>query len=366
MSILSSAAPPSGYGKHTKAPTSTGKKEERHHAFYFTSTKGQHILKNPGIIHDMIDKSGIKETDIVLEIGPGTGNLTMQLLEKCKQVIAIEVDVRMVSELRKRVMGTKVKKKKHNFIIIFLKRPFESKLQIIHGDAIKTNFPFFNLCIANIPYQISSPLIFKLLAHRPHFRCAVLMLQDEFAKRMVARPGDYVWSRLSINCQLLARVGYLKKVGKANFRPPPKVESALIRLEPRHPPPPINFLEWDGLIRICFERRHRLLQKIFNNKSVLENIEKNHRLFCEMKKWYVFVVVLLLFVCVCTVVFVQYTTQYFFFKKKKHLEPVADVKATIRKVLEECDLADKRPRHLDIPDFLKLMKMLNDKGFHFK
>merc|ERR1712154_123617 len=194
--------------------------------------------------------------------------LTVQLLQKCKKVIAIEVDVRMVSELRKRVIGTE----------------YEHKLEIIHGDAIKIkHLPFFNLCVANIPYQISSPLIFKLLSHRPSFRCAVLMVQEEFAKRCVSRVGDYFWSRLSINCKLLSRVAYLKKVSKHNFRPPPKVESAIIRIEPRRPIPNINFIEWDGLIRIAFERRHKLIQKIFHNKNVIKRLHKNYITFMKMK-----------------------------------------------------------------------------------
>merc|ERR1719242_1484854 len=109
------------------------------------------------------------------------------------------------------------------------------------------------------------------------------MVQEEFAKRCVARVGDYFWSRLSINCQLLARVSYLKKVGKHNFRPPPKVESALIRIEPRKPIPNINFIEWDGMIRISFNRRNRLLQKIFSNKNTMKQLHKNYVTFTKMK-----------------------------------------------------------------------------------
>ena len=80
------------------------------------------------------------------------------------------------------------------------------KLQLIHSDVLKLDLPFFNLCIANIPYQISSPLIFKLLAHPPKFRCAILMVQREFALRLCAKPGDELYGRLSINCRLLAKV----------------------------------------------------------------------------------------------------------------------------------------------------------------
>ena len=82
----------------------------------------------------------------------------------------------------------------------------QSKLQIIVGDVIKTDhLPFFDVCVANVPYQISSPLVMKLLSHRPFFRCAVLMFQREFAQRLVAQPGDKMYCRLSINTQLLAR-----------------------------------------------------------------------------------------------------------------------------------------------------------------
>lgn len=133
----------------------------------------------------------------------------------------------------------------------------QHKLQIIHGDFMKVELPYFDVCVANVPYQISSPLTFKLLAHRPLFRCAVLMFQREFALRLLAKPGSPLFCRLSINTQLLSKVDHLIKVSKNSFRPPPKVESSVVRIEPISPPPPINFLEWDGLVRICFQRKVR-------------------------------------------------------------------------------------------------------------
>lgn len=78
---------------------------------------------------------------------------------------------------------------------------------------MKVELPYFDLCVANIPYNISSPLTFKLLAHRPQFRAAVIMYQHEFAMRLVARPGDSLYCRLAVNTQLLARVNHLLKVG---------------------------------------------------------------------------------------------------------------------------------------------------------
>ena len=193
---------------------------------------GQHFLKNPAVVTAIVAKAALKSTDTVLEIGPGTGNMTIPLLQQSKNVIAIEYDTRMVREVLKRVEGTND----------------ERKLRVVQGDAIKTRFPFFDVCVANVPYQISSALVFKLLSHRPMFRCAVMMFQEEFALRLTARPGEALYCRLSVNCQLLAKVDQLMKVGRNNFRPPPKVESRVVRIELRNPPPPVNFTEWDGMV----------------------------------------------------------------------------------------------------------------------
>ena len=80
------------------------------------------------------------------------------------------------------------------------------------GDVLKTELPFFDVCVANLPYQISSPFVFKLLLHRPMFRCALLMFQREFAERLIAKPGDKLYCRLSVNTQLLAKVDHVLKV----------------------------------------------------------------------------------------------------------------------------------------------------------
>jgi 18S rRNA (adenine1779-N6/adenine1780-N6)-dimethyltransferase len=197
---------------------------------------GQHFLKNPAVVNSIVQKAGVKSTDVVLEIGPGTGNMTVPLLQKAKSVVALEFDPRMVREVLKRVQDT----------------PEEKKLQVIQGDAIQTKWPFFDLCVANIPYQISSAIVFKLLAHRPMFRCAVLMVQEEFALRLSARPGETLYCRLSVNVQLLAKVDQLLKVGKNNFRPPPKVESRVVRIELKNPRPAVDFVEWDGMVSAAF------------------------------------------------------------------------------------------------------------------
>ena len=234
-------------------------------SFGMQKSKGQHLLKNPMILSEIINKSSIKSTDIVLEIGPGTGNLTMLLLEEAKKVIAIELDPRMVAQLTKRVGIS----------------PYQNKLQLIQGDVLKQKLPFFDLCVANIPYQISSPIVFKLLSHRPLFRAAVLLIQREFAMRLIAKPGTEFYCRLSVNVQLLSKVEHIMKVSKKNFVPPPKVESSVVRIEPIHPLPKINFIEWDGMLRICFSRKNKTLGALFKQKKVFEMIYQNYKKFMK-------------------------------------------------------------------------------------
>lgn len=294
-----------------------GDKKKNTQAMQFNHALGQHILKNPLIVQALVDKSALRNTDTVLEIGPGTGNMTVKMLDKVKKVIACELDPRMVAELQKRVQGT----------------PFQSKLQMVVGDVIKTDLPFFDVCVANVPYQISSPLVFKLLLHRPFFRCAVLMFQREFAQRLVAQPGDKLYCRLSINTQLLARVDHLMKVGKNNFRPPPKVESSVVRLEPRNPPPPINFKEWDGLTRICFVRKNKTLSAGFNTTSVHLMMEKNYKVHMSVKG--------------------------------EEVPKDFNIKNLVDAVLTESGFKDKRARSMDIDDFMKLLHAFNSAGLHF-
>lgn len=222
-------------------PTANKVAAEKHlnSVFKFNTNLGQHILKNPLVAQGIVDKAQIKPSDIVLEVGPGTGNLTVRILEKARKVIAVEMDPRMAAELTKRVHGT----------------PQEKKLEILLGDFMKTDLPYFDICISNTPYQISSPLVFKLLNQPRPPRVSILMFQREFAQRLVARPGEELYCRLSANVQMWANVTHIMKVGKNNFRPPPQVESSVVRIEIKNPRPNIDFNEWDGLLRIVFVRK---------------------------------------------------------------------------------------------------------------
>jgi 18S rRNA (adenine1779-N6/adenine1780-N6)-dimethyltransferase len=212
-------------------------------------------------------------------------------------------------------------------------REYAHKLKIIHGDFLKIDLPYFDVCVANTPYQISSPLTFKLLAHRPMFRAAVLMFQKEFADRLVAAPGTSLYCRLSVNTQLLANTSHVMKVSRNSFRPPPQVDSAVVRLEPKSPPPPINFVEWDGLIRLCFSRKNKTLGAIFKQNNVIELLEKNHKTYCALQGIPV--------------------------------EDDLNMKEKILGVLDTLQFQEKRSAKLDLDDFFMLLDAFHKHNLHF-
>lgn len=173
----------------------------------------------------------------------------------------------MAAEVTKRVQG----------------KPEAKRLEVLLGDVIKTDLPYFDVCISNTPYQISSPLTFKLLSlpHPP--RLCILTFQSEFASRLLAPPSSPLYSRLSVNTQMYAHVTHILKVGRNNFNPPPKVDSAVVRLVPKNPRPGIRFEEWDAMLRVCFGRKNRTLRAGWLGvRKVLEWVEGCWRGWCAM------------------------------------------------------------------------------------
>lgn len=259
-------------------------------AFSMNTTIGQHILQNPQIAQAIVDKSGVLPTDTVLEVGPGTGNLTMRLLAKASTVAVIEMDPRMARELSKRCA-----------IAAEEEGATLGKLEVTLGDSLKVPFPArFDLCVSNMPYQISSPIIYKLLGHNRPPRASVLMFQHEFNLRLLARPGDSAYGRISATVQRFATVSLVMKVGRSNFRPPPAVESSVVRIEmkpfvlasiaaedeeqsaagtqsgetdqQRLSKHALEFREWDGLLRICFVRKNKTISACFKSSNVLDRL----------------------------------------------------------------------------------------------
>ncbi|XP_031260783.1 ribosomal RNA small subunit methyltransferase, mitochondrial [Pistacia vera] len=225
--------------------------ENQEDRLYFHKSKGQHILTNQRILDSIVRKSNINPNDTVLEIGPGTGNLTLKLLEVSKKVFAIELDKRMEDILNKRVA----------------ERGFKDKLTVIWKDALKAEFTQFDLVVANIPYGISSPLVAKLVYGTNHFRSATLLLQKEFAKRLLANPGDSEFNRLAVNVKLVADVEFVMDVSRRDFVPCPKVDSSVVIIRPKADIPKVNLDEWLAFTRTCFGKKNKTLGAIFKQKK---------------------------------------------------------------------------------------------------
>ncbi|MBI2501984.1 MAG: ribosomal RNA small subunit methyltransferase A [Candidatus Latescibacteria bacterium] len=175
---------------------------------------GQHFLSDQQLLERELAYAELRPGDIVLEIGPGIGNLTALLARQAGRVVAIERDPQFAACLG-------ILQQQH------------SQLEVLWGDALEVDFPPFDKAVANLPYQVALPLIFKLLERR--FERAVLMVQRDLARRLVARVGESGYGRLSVAVGRRAEVELLEEVPRQAFYPPPEVESALVRIARTRP-----------------------------------------------------------------------------------------------------------------------------------
>ena len=225
---------------------------------------GQHLLVRGDTLSALVEASGVCASDTVLEIGPGTGNLTALLLPRARAVFAVELDGRLAAAVAARAAAA----------------GHAAKFFCVQGCALRVPLPAYDRLVANIPYQISSPVLARLWAARPPPRSATLLLQAEFAARLVAKPGTADYSRLSVNCALLsesARV--VLKVGREQFVPPPRVDSAVVHLVPRAngAPAGLDFARWDTFLRAAFGGKNKRLRSVLVNKHVLGMLLANSK-----------------------------------------------------------------------------------------
>jgi len=183
--------------------------------------KGQHFLMDRGIIERIVSYAELSIDDRVLEIGPGTGNLTDALAARAGTVFAIEVDPGLAAGLQKHYESQRLQRS----------RDGSQNVVVLSGDALKVELPSYNKIVSNLPYQISSKITYRLLS-RP-FDMAVLMYQKEFARRMTAIPGQKEYGRMGMVVGYLCQAEILEIVSRSAFKPMPEVESAIVRLMPR-------------------------------------------------------------------------------------------------------------------------------------
>ena len=172
---------------------------------------GQHFLHDPRVLARIVDALSLQPSDFVVEIGPGEGALTRRLLEKTRHVETIEIDRDLAARLR------------------------QENIKVHEADALEfdySGFPPGARIVGNLPYNISTPLLFHLARFAQRVRDMHFMLQREVVERMVAAPSTAQYGRLSVALQVRFRMQKLFTVAAGAFRPPPKVESAMVRLVP--------------------------------------------------------------------------------------------------------------------------------------
>jgi len=205
---------------------------------------GQHFLHDPAVIARIVRCIAPQPGDALIEIGPGLGALTRPLLERAGTLRAVEIDRDVIPHLRDHCAGA-------------------GELVIIEADALSVDFAAMGNDLrltGNLPYNISTPLLFRLLGQAAHIRDMHFMLQREVVDRMAAAPGEPAYGRLSVTLAARARVERLFTVGRGAFRPPPQVESAVVRMVPRAPAFAIDDLAlFDRVVTRAFAQRRKTL-----------------------------------------------------------------------------------------------------------
>jgi 16S rRNA (adenine1518-N6/adenine1519-N6)-dimethyltransferase len=214
----------------------------------------QHFLVDDRVLDRLPAYAGGFDTTHVLEIGAGTGALTDRLLDTADRVTAVERDTRLTEFLREE----------------FSDATNADRLTVVEGDALSITLPEFTASVSNLPYGISSEILFRLL---PAKRPLVVTVQKEFAERMVADSGTEDYGRLSVTAGHYADCETVENVPPAAFSPPPAVESSVVRTTPRDPAYTVDEDAFFGFVRGVFTQRRKTMRNAIRNTSHITGIE---------------------------------------------------------------------------------------------
>ena len=224
--------------------------ERRHRA---KRSLGQNFLVDANLQRKIVEAVGAGPGDEVVEIGPGQGALTRHLVGTVGRLVLVELDNDLAADLAKKYGG-------------------RDDVEVLHGDILQVPLadhlrgPEAVRVVGNIPYNITTPILFRLL-ERPRPLEIVLMVQEEVADRIVAGPGTSAYGALAVGVQSVARAERLFRVARGAFRPVPKVESAVIRITPTRPDP-LTLAQEERLrvlVRAAFQWRRKQLGKILRD-----------------------------------------------------------------------------------------------------
>ena len=208
---------------------------------------GQHFLHDPGILRRIVELISPQPDERLIEIGPGEGALTLPLLRAAGRLTAIELDRDLIEPLRAKAQGI-------------------GALEVINADVLTVDFTALAAggalrVVGNLPYNISTPILFHCLGHAAAIADMHFMLQKEVVDRMAAAPGSKTYGRLSVMLQLRCSVEPLLRVPPGAFRPPPKVDSAVVRLVPlpANALPDVDAGMLERVVRAAFGQRRKTL-----------------------------------------------------------------------------------------------------------
>ena len=217
---------------------------------------GQHFLSDKKILTGIVDALGPTAADTVVEIGPGRGSLTEILAERSGRLVAVEIDRALAANLREQYQN----------------RP---GVEVIEADFLETDIASVvgadYLLIGNVPYYITTPIVFRSL-EPPIPRRSVFLVQREVADRMAANAGDEDYGALTVNIAVVARVEQVMTVPAAAFRPPPKVESAVVRLTPLEQAlvPLESLTAFRSFVQAAFGQRRKQMQRVLRSVRALD------------------------------------------------------------------------------------------------
>ncbi|MCV2370310.1 16S rRNA (adenine(1518)-N(6)/adenine(1519)-N(6))-dimethyltransferase RsmA [Roseateles oligotrophus] len=205
---------------------------------------GQHFLTDVNIIQSIVDAIDPRNGETVVEIGPGLGAMTIPLLDRIKPLTVIELDRDLAAKLRTR-----------------------AGLEVIESDVLKVDFAALAAekgqrlrVVGNLPYNISSPILFHLLGYVEHVVDQHFMLQKEVVDRMAASPCCKDYGRLTVMLQWRYAIESVLDVPPSAFDPPPRVESAIVRMQPYAKPPELDRKLFGEMVAVAFSQRRKLLR----------------------------------------------------------------------------------------------------------
>jgi len=206
---------------------------------------GQHFLARQSVLERIAEVACPEHADTVVEIGPGRGALTSHLLSRASRVVAVEIDPVLVHYLQAKFRD-------------------EPRLALVPADILKVDLAQWEpaAVVGNLPYYITSPIIEKTLSLGPQLKRAVFLVQKEVAERLTARPGTREYGFLTVQTQLLSAPELVLSVPAAAFRPPPKVDSAVVQLTARNDFPALDHKAFLDFVSRCFRQKRK---KIRNN-----------------------------------------------------------------------------------------------------